>query len=103
MKRFVSIIFVVFVFYVIVYDLKVGTLPAAASKHSLTERKQEYALITIKPGETVLSILEKRSNGRKLDVAAVLKQFEQLNPAADPDRILQGKTYKFPLYEKDKQ
>jgi hypothetical protein len=107
MKKFISGMLILLVLYVIVYDLKIGTLPAAAlpqpHKIEIENKKDNYSLKTVKPGETVLSIIEKNSGSQKVNMVTIVQDFKRLNPSVDPDRIIPGKTYKFPLYAKDKR
>ncbi|MFC0188175.1 LysM domain-containing protein [Fictibacillus aquaticus] len=105
MKKFISGMLILLVLYVIVYDLKIGTLPAAALPQQVKSEKnnERYSLITIKPGDTVLSIMEKSSGSKKFNMVTMVKDFKRLNPSVNPDRIIPGKTYKFPLYAKDKR
>lgn len=56
----------------------------------------------ISQGETVLSIIEQLHKKQiPVSIEQITTDFERLNPKEKADSIKVGKTYKFPLYEKD--
>jgi hypothetical protein len=53
-------------------------------------------------GETVLSIIEQLHKEQiPVSIEQIITDFERLNPKDKADSIKVGKTYKFPLYEKE--
>lgn len=80
--------------------LSVNTIPHKTSSKN-TEAK--YRKVTINPGDTVLSIVEKLNPNHHISISEVLKDFKQLNPNTNPNHIQIGKAYRFPLYNKYNQ
>lgn len=80
------------------YDLKFGTIPA----HSIppqTENSNYYMTVKIKPGDTVLSIVEHyQENDIPVPIGEVVEDFKKLNNGLLPEEIEIGKHYKFPVY-----
>lgn len=102
MKRLVILIFIGFLFYSIYYDLKKGTLPeterVAPVSNMTVDRKIPAKKLVVKPGDTVLSIVEKLNGQMSVPIQKIIHDFKKLNPGADPHAIQIGETYLFPLY-----
>ncbi|KAA0549398.1 hypothetical protein FZW96_05665 [Bacillus sp. BGMRC 2118] len=108
MKRLLVLLCSVVVIYSIYVDLKTGTLPISipvhanekeinSNKHS-KKNNTTYIEVTIKPGDTVLSILEKNRKGAlPVSITTVIKDFKDLNKI-EPEKIQIGKKYKIPMY-----
>ncbi|WP_108670784.1 hypothetical protein [Peribacillus acanthi] len=113
MKKFIGTILFLLVVYVLYYDLSIGTLPAAApktSEDSSNKVKQEekqvrpikemnYVEVTVKPGDTLLSIIEKREGKLSQSIPKIIDDFILLNNGLAPDQIQMGKKYKIPTYQ----
>ncbi|MCD7033086.1 hypothetical protein LRR81_02510 [Metabacillus sp. GX 13764] len=103
MKRPIIMLLICFLFYTIYYDLAKGTLPAAVSSHEKKAPAKNYQEITVKSGDTMLSILESlpsSSSSGKLSIEKAEKEFEHLNPGVKAGMIVIGKTYRFPVNNK---
>ncbi|WNB93516.1 LysM domain-containing protein [Bacillus sp. NEB1478] len=108
MKKFLTGCFILLILYAVAYDLKIGTLPqnqpvnakVIDNKIKITQNKEEkYQMYEVKPGDTLISVVEKVNINGKYTIAGMLKDFKALNPRTDPEHIQIGKTYKFPLYK----
>lgn len=110
MKRLILILVTFLVIYVVYYDLTNGTLPAISKKKTEAQEivvgekekekkiKQPFFTYEVKPGETVLSIVEKQLNTAiPVSIDRVVKDFQSLNQIK-PEKIQIGKSYKFPDY-----
>lgn len=83
-------------------DLTTGVLPSGTkikSQTTVPRASVQYKTITVSPGDTLLSIVE-RLNSRVPSIDQVTKDFESLNPHVSSNNIQIGKTYAFPVYEK---
>lgn len=107
MKKLVGVLFTILVFYVIYIDLTAGTLPAsapekAASKAEAREQPQSEMpsfQAKVKPGETVISIVENQLHGQlPVPISELIEDFQTLNPGKTPEKIQIGATYLFPDY-----
>ncbi|WP_175991022.1 hypothetical protein [Bacillus sp. Marseille-Q1617] len=120
MKRMIIFFGIIILLYSVYYDLNKGTLHLLAKKPSTVvtaqpqaEMKensdtvslpdtsgaaQMYVEMEIKPGDTVLSLVEDSLQGKlPVSIEQVVSDFEELNNTA-PGKIQIGKTYKIPLY-----
>ncbi|KZE68389.1 hypothetical protein AWM68_16045 [Fictibacillus phosphorivorans] len=106
MKRFLRACAIMLILYVVAYDLKIGTLPQSTSANAnaeiKTEKKQNksYEAYEVKPGETLISVVEKLNTSGNYSIVSMIKDFKSLNPGVNPENIQLGKSYKFPLYNK---
>ena len=114
MKKLAGILILVVVIYAIYNDLSAGTLPAANMQKIDTVEKEEmvkketegttgipYFKHEVKPGDTVLSVLDSNSKTPlAVPVSQAVEDFKKLNEGTDPQKIQFGKTYKFPDYSK---
>ena len=69
MKRLLVFVSLVFIMFIIYYDITSGTLPQKSSTHSMEpslpvnqsnpKSNLKYIEVTMKPGDTLLSIIER--------------------------------------------
>ncbi|AWI37381.1 hypothetical protein BA81_02410 [Bacillus safensis FO-36b] len=100
MRRILFLLISLFVLFIIFFDLKNGTIPveenpAVPASALQTTEKKTYKNVTVKQGETVLSIVH---TSKPLD--DVIKDFEELNQGVKANEIRAGSTYKFPVYKR---
>ncbi|MCM3027657.1 hypothetical protein M3584_12325 [Bacillus safensis] len=100
MRRILFLLISLFVLFIIFFDLKNGTIPveenpAVPASGLQTAEKKTYKNVTVKQGETVLSIVH---TSKPLD--DVIKDFEELNQGVKANEIRAGNTYKFPVYKR---
>ncbi|WP_010678136.1 hypothetical protein [Bacillus timonensis] len=105
MKRFFGFLAIVFILYIIYYDVSVGTLPVVKNKTVSAEEVivktpiHPYKEMKVTAGDTLLSIVEELNEGKQItSIESVIKDFEELNPKSKAELLQIGKTYKFPLY-----
>ena len=109
LKRLMIFILFIFLIYIVYYDMNSGTIainsPLAAIDAPAVETKSSgskpYTEKKISQGETVLTIVEQLHKQFPVPIDQIRKDFEKLNPSVKADTIQVGKTYKFPLYEKE--
>lgn len=110
MKKFLGLLLSILIIYVIYFDLTVGTLPSpsngrveAMNEKTEIQKKTEadipFFTDRVKPGETVISIVEHQL-GKPLPVSIseLISDFQALNPGKSPEKIQIGSTYHFPDY-----
>lgn len=112
MKKLVGLLVFIIVMYAVYNDLTAGTLPAAnmkiieAKEKEVKKIEEETAGIPyfeheVKPGDTVLSVLDSNSKTPlAVPVSRAVEDFKRLNDGTDPQKIKFGRTYKFPDYSK---
>lgn len=105
MKRFFAFLAIAFILYIIYYDVRIGTLPLAKNESVETTEVMAqtpihpYKEMKVKAGDTLLSIVEKLNEGKKISsIESVIKDFEELNSDSKAELLQIGKTYKFPIY-----
>ncbi|WP_462412235.1 LysM peptidoglycan-binding domain-containing protein [Neobacillus sp. Marseille-QA0830] len=109
MKKLIGLLIAILIIYVIYFDLTVGTL--GKSSPETTEVNAAYTVepeteipsfsAKVKPGETVISIVEHHIDKElPVSISALIEDFEQLNPGESPEKIQIGSTYHFPDYSK---
>lgn len=109
MKKLFGLLITVLILYVIYFDLSVGTLPNVDSQS--VEAKSETVAkpikgtpafeAKVKPGETVITIVEHQLNRSiPVSIADLIGDFRALNPGQPPEKIQIGSTYQFPDYSK---
>lgn len=106
MKRFLLYVFVILLFISVSKDLtenkqdSVEYKEIVAPHHTNTDFTIMH--IKIKPGDTVLSIVEEINdhNIQKLDAKQIIADFQSINPNADPYHIQPHLFYYFPKYKK---
>ncbi|MFS0861573.1 flagellin hook IN motif-containing protein [Fredinandcohnia sp. 179-A 10B2 NHS] len=109
MKKLFAFLSIIFVLYIIYYDIKIGTLPSVKGEtievleKVLEDQPVEPSIeIKVKAGDTVLSIVEEINKNTKItSIEKVIKDFEELNQNTKADLLQIGKTYQFPLYTND--
>ncbi|HBU89924.1 MAG TPA: hypothetical protein DEB53_01775 [Bacillus pumilus] len=100
MRRIIFLLISLFVLFIIFFDLKNGTIPveegpAVPANAFQTPEKKAYKKVTVKQGETVVSIVH---ISKPLD--EVIEDFEELNQGVKANEIQAGSTYKFPVYKR---
>ena len=115
MKRIVLFISVLFALFIVYYDLTTGTLPGTADQTaaSPTQPPQEPSEpankpqgqttrdsieVTIKPGDTLLSLIEQESGTAEQPMDTIIADFQSLNEGLKPEDMQIGHTYKIPVY-----
>ncbi|MFI8493357.1 hypothetical protein ACIGC1_10660 [Peribacillus butanolivorans] len=110
MKRLLLFISFCFIIFIIYFDLTTGTLPdshpsTTSVKPSVPASKPAsvpsvaYNEITIKPGDTLLSIVEKEIGASNQPIETIISDFQGLNEGLKPEQMQIGKTYKIPVYK----
>ncbi|MGE7601209.1 hypothetical protein ACQKL5_01775 [Peribacillus sp. NPDC097675] len=109
MKRILLFISFCFILFIIYFDLTTGTLPTSQLtstpvQPSLPVDKPEnpsiaYKEILIKPGDTLLSIIEKEKEATNKPIEEIISDFQSLNEGLQPENMQIGKTYKIPIYK----
>jgi hypothetical protein len=60
-----------------------------------------YQTVTVKPGDTLLSIMERQQNGPlPVPIDKAITDFEALNPGEKAQTLQIGKKYKIPVYQR---
>jgi LysM repeat protein len=112
LKKIIGLIAVLVVLYSVYYDLKFGTIPNATFASTVHKpgvkntqpkpavKEQNFKIIEVKPGDTVLSIAAKlQKNNSNVAVDKVIQDFTKLNPGVQPKDIQIGQIYRFPIYK----
>jgi predicted Zn-dependent protease len=112
MKKFIGTIMFLLIVYVLYYDLSIGTLPTVVPKASETTNKvkseekkispkkeMHFVEVTVKPGDTLLSLIENREGKLTQSIPKIIDDFILLNNGLAPDQIQMGKKYKIPTYQ----
>jgi hypothetical protein len=112
MKKLVGILLSILVIYVIYYDLTVGTLPTSPAQKvdAKVEQVNPSSSLNstipsfdakVKPGDTVMSIVEHKINkALPVSIQDLIEDFQTLNEGKSPEKIQIGSTYHFPDYSK---
>jgi hypothetical protein len=113
MKRLGVLMAIIFVIYIVQYDIKYGTLPHAkgvpvsataeeASAQKSSKPDISYLTVKVNAGDTVLSIVEQLAQDSvPVPIQQVVKDFKTLNNRISPEDIQIGREYKFPLYKRE--
>ncbi|MBA2873496.1 LysM peptidoglycan-binding domain-containing protein [Thermaerobacillus caldiproteolyticus] len=108
MKKFVLFLVLCLCLYVVSHDLIKGTLPTTTKIKTLhihepklrAKMNINYQTVTVKAGDTLLSIAEKQQNAPlPVSIEQLIKDFEALNPGTKANSLQIGKTYKIPIYK----
>jgi hypothetical protein len=107
MKRLIGVIITILVMYAIYNDLSHGSLPSKIKENEAvtvstppTSLEAPYFEEVIKPGDTVISIIEKNLNDPiPVSISTLVSDFQKLNEGRKPEEIQIGKRYKFPTYQ----
>lgn len=100
LKKLIALVFIGLVLYSAYFDLTVGTLPEASTPVTAQEAPSElpYKEIEVKPGDTLLSIIEREEGSLPKPIHTIIMDFQELNDGHSPHELQIGKTYKFPIY-----
>ncbi|KWW21656.1 MULTISPECIES: hypothetical protein [Bacillaceae] len=110
MKRLLLFISFCFTLFIIYFDLTTGTLPtpqppASTVQPAVPASQQQpaptaaFKEITMKPGDTLLSIVETQKGGDNKPMETIISDFQSLNEGMKPENMQIGKTYKIPVYK----
>ncbi|WP_110927394.1 LysM peptidoglycan-binding domain-containing protein [Bacillus massiliglaciei] len=110
MKRLLFFISLGFLLYIIYFDLTNGTLPAATgiaenpntsvpASRQASESTIPFKVQEIKPGDTLLSLIEKQNGSAAPEIEQMIDDFQSLNEGTKPEDIQIGKRYKIPVYK----
>ncbi|WP_160721721.1 hypothetical protein [Bacillus sp. USDA818B3_A] len=114
MKKLLGFVLALIVIYVIYYDLTTGTLPTSPPQQADAKAEDTQASAPVdtdtgipsfdakvKPGETVISIVEHKINkSLPVSIPELIEDFQTLNKGKSPEKIQIGSTYHFPDYSK---
>ena len=113
MKRLLSFLTICFVLFIVYHDITTGTLPKSAPtqikepslpvNQSEHKSKLNYIEITMKPGDTLLSIIEREEGSLTQPIETIVTDFQELNEGLKPEKMQIGKTYKIPSYTRKAQ
>lgn len=107
MKKLFGFLLAILIIYVIYFDLTVGTLPSNTkkvdAKVETVTKNNEINIPSfeakVKPGETVISIVEHQiDKPLPVSITDLINDFQKLNPGKSPENIQIGSTYHFPDY-----
>lgn len=111
MKKFLAFLIISFISFIIYYDITTGTLPqnvmipnkgpSLPANKPLQKNDLHYYEITIKPGDTLLSIIEREEGSLSQPIETIVTDFQELNEGLKPEQMQIGKTYKIPSYQKN--
>jgi hypothetical protein len=107
LKKFAAFIVVIVVLYSVYFDIKVGTIPSVSFASEIQTHKEKpsepaipYQAIKVKPGDTVLSVVEQlQAESLQVSIDQVISDFIKLNNGIKPVEIQIGQIYKFPVYK----
>jgi hypothetical protein len=104
MKKLFGALALLLICYIVIFDLKHGTLPHASQKtiEKVSEDKSfevSFFEEKVNAGDTVLSIVENRlETPIPISITEIVSDFKALNEGISPERIQIGETYLFPDY-----
>jgi hypothetical protein len=103
-KKVISAFVLCLSIYIIYHDVTTGSL-ITSTKATATPEKINvhipYQTVTVKPGDTLLSIIERKQNGPlPVSIDKVITDFEALNPGEKAQTLQIGKKYKIPIYKR---
>lgn len=97
MKKLLFFVGFCLVAYSIYFDINVGTLPAY-SLENMDKKDENYYNIKVEPGDTVLSLVEKKEGTLPVPIDQIIEDFTLLNDGINPEEIKIGQTYRFKNY-----
>ncbi|BDG46503.1 MULTISPECIES: LysM domain-containing protein [Parageobacillus] len=109
MKKAITIFVICLSIYIIYHDVTTGTLSISMKTAAGPERAADgkkhvsipYQTVTVNPGDTLLSIMERQQNGPlPVSIDKVIADFEALNPGEKAQTLQIGKKYKIPVYQR---
>ncbi|NNU82995.1 LysM domain-containing protein [Geobacillus sp. BMUD] len=103
MKKLILLLLLFLSSYIVYRDLAIGTLhpssETAAADVQPNRAPIPYRTVTVHPGDTLLSIVEKELEGPlPVPLEQLIRDFERLNPGEQAQTLKIGKTYKVPIY-----
>lgn len=108
MKRLLMFFSICFILFIIYFDMTTGTLPTSPSSATSVQPSKPvsktsapsiaYKEVLIKPGDTLLSIMENERGASNKPIEEVISDFQSLNEGLKPENMQIGKTYKVPTY-----
>ena len=108
LKKLAINLLIIIIVLTCLYDLKSGALKLISiddlpkAEASAGNIQKENTLpnkeITVEPGDTVLSIIERLNPHTSENITKMINDFKQLNPKQNPNDIKIGKSYLFPKY-----
>lgn len=105
MKKLLILPIIAIIVYSVYFDITIGTLPTnSSSMPTIQEKKTDseipFRMISIQPGDTLLSIMEREEGQLSKPIENILKDFQELNNGTSPHELKIGESYKFPTYMK---
>lgn len=107
MKRIVLWFLAIIVAYSVYFDITVGTLPSAKTAAIMTstnglsvQNGLNSKLVKVKPGDTILSLVERNEGTLPVSIKRVIIDFQDLNNGIQPEKIQIGKEYRIPVYHR---
>ena len=100
LKKLFVLLFMALIIYSVYFDITIGTLPAVSTPVTAQESPSDlpYKEIEVKPGETLLSIIEREEGSLPKPINTIILDFQELNNGHSPHELQIGETYKFPNY-----
>ncbi|MBM7693315.1 hypothetical protein JOC77_002755 [Peribacillus deserti] len=111
MRRLLYLLSFCFLCFIVYYDLTSGTLPVKSTMAAIALDKKpdpsapaknssdiRHTEIVIKPGDTILSIIEQQEGKINEPIEKIISDFRALNKGKAPEDIQIGKKYKIPVY-----
>ncbi|XJZ26243.1 hypothetical protein ACF5W4_12670 [Bacillota bacterium Lsc_1132] len=107
MKKLFGVLLLLIIIYSVYFDLTTGTLPQGGSQKAEAVVKTKpvsripYFEAKVKPGETVMTIVEHQINKPlPVSIPKLIRDFQSLNRGQAAEKIQIGQTYQFPDYSK---
>lgn len=111
MKRLLAFFMFCFILFIVYYDITTGTLPqkfptefkepSLPVNQSNHKGKLNFYEMTMKPGDTLLSIIEREEGSPNQSIETIVSDFQELNEGLKPEQMQIGKVYKIPSYRKN--
>jgi len=73
--------------------------PPSVPYNKIEDKQGSYYELTVKKGDTVLTITEKYHGTLPISIEQLVKDFENLNPGVKAEEIQVGTSYLFPDYK----
>ncbi|OEH93730.1 hypothetical protein [Bacillus solimangrovi] len=102
MKRIMLSLLATFILYCVYADLTMGTLHSATTEYKAdtTDTNIHATEITVKQGDTLLSLIETLHDGKiPVSIETLIHDFETYNSNATPTTMKIGESYYIPLYQ----
>ena len=100
LRKILMLLFMALIIYSVYFDITIGTLPAVSTPVIAQESPSElpYKEIEVKPGDTLLSIIEREERSLPKPINTIILDFQELNDGQSPHELQIGKTYRIPIY-----